>query len=279
MPEGAHFVTPEGHMVDKFSVNFWADDSTGLLSRRAEISSLEDEALNLRHELESLQREMGEARINVSKMSERLQSINSQFETMRSKESELALELTRMSAAIEAYRNRSEELGEWIEEAQVQLEETIAAIEEADERFSTLDEEVANRQQKSEDARLAWERARDDAHRAEQAFNVFAYTQREVELALKTLSERIAEAQRAQLLAQNEQTELKEKIEAVSVALEELDEDSEKAGLQELLSKREAAVEELEKSKADLNLLSQKPKKRLKVLRKPSVSNKIKWLT
>lgn len=255
LPEGAHFVTPEGHMVDKFSVNFWADDSTGLLSRRAEISSLEDEALNLRHELESLQREMGEARINVSKMSERLQSINSQFETMRSKESELALELTRMSAAIEAYRNRSEELGEWIEEAQVQLEETTAAIEEADERFSTLDEEVANRQQKSEDARLAWERARDDAHRAEQAFNVFAYTQREVELALKTLSERIAEAQRAQLLAQNEQTELKEKIEAVSVALEELDEDSEKAGLQELLSKREAAVEELEKSKAGLNTI------------------------
>ncbi len=252
LPEGAHFVTPEGHMVDKLSVNFWADDSTGLLSRRAEISCLEEEALNLRHELEALQREMGEARINVSKMSERLQSANSHFETVRAKESDLALEVTRLSAAIEAYKNRSAELGEWIEEAQAQLEETIVAIEAADERFSMLDEEVAIRQQKSEDARLAWEAARDEAHRADQAFNVFAYTQREVELALKTLSERIAEAQRAQLLAQNEQAELKEKIEAVSAALEELDEDSEKAGLQELLAKREEAAGALDKSKNDL---------------------------
>ena len=253
LPPGCHFVTPQGHMIDKVSVNFWADDSTGLLSRRAEINTLEEESETLRRELEQLHQQMGEAHLKVSQMSERLQSANTHFETVRARESELALELTRLTAAIEAYQNRSAELGEWIEEAQAQLEETTAAIEEADERFSVLDEEVATRQQKSEDARLSWEAAREESRRAEQEFNVFAYTQREIELALKNLSERIAEAQRAQLLAQNEQTELKEKIETVSASLEELDEDSEKAGLQELLQKREAALVAVEQSKTELS--------------------------
>ena len=225
LPSGCHFVTPQGHMIDKVSVNFW----------------------------EQLHQQMGEAHLKVSQMSERLQSANTHFETVRARESELALELTRLTAAIEAYQNRSAELGEWIEEAQAQLEETTAAIEEADERFSVLDEEVATRQQKSEDARLSWEAAREESRRAEQEFNVFAYTQREIELALKNLSERIAEAQRAQLLAQNEQTELKEKIETVSASLEELDEDSEKAGLQELLQKREAALAAVDQSKTKLS--------------------------
>ncbi len=252
LPEGAHFVTPQGHIIDKVSVNFWADDSTGLLSRRAEITTLEEDAVNLRHELERLHQQMGQAHMQVSQMSERLQNANTHFESVRLKESELALEVTRMTAAIEAYRNRSEELGAWIEEAQEELEETVAAIDEADERFSALDEEVAARQQKSEDARMAWEAVREESRRAEQEFNVFAYTQREIELTLKTLKERIGEAQRAQLLAQNEQEELREKIEHVSAGLEELDEDSQKVGLEQLLGKREQALKSLEEAKAVL---------------------------
>ena len=149
-------------------------------------------------------------------------------------------------------------MGAWIEEAQAQLEETAAAIEEADERFSVLDEELALRQQKSEDARLAWEAAREAARRAEQEFNVFAYTQREVQLALKNLAERIAEAQRAQLLAQNEEEELRQKIETVSASLEELDEDSEKEGLQELLTKRESAAGAVEEAKRALEAIEAK---------------------
>lgn len=258
LPAGCHFVTPEGHMVDAVSVNFWAGDSEGLLSRRAEITALEEESVNLRRELETMHQTLGSAHLQVSQMSERLQSANTHFETVRCKEGELALEVTRLSAAIEAYRNRSEELGAWIEEAQAQLEETAAAIQEADERFSALDEELALRQQKSEDARLAWEAAREAARRAEQEFNVFAYTQREVQLALKNLAERIAEAQRAQLLAQNEEEELRQKIETVSASLEELDEDSEKEGLQELLTKRESAAGAVEEAKRALEAIEAK---------------------
>ena len=257
LPAGCHFVTPQGHMVDTVSVNFWADDSTGLLSRRAEITTLEEESFALRHELEALHQQLGQAHMTVSRYSERLQNTNTHFETIRAKESELALEITRLTAAIDAYKNRSEELGEWIQEAQEQLEETTASIEETDERFSLMDEEVAARQQKSEDARIAWEAAREDLARAEQDFNVFAYTQREIEITLKSLSERIAEAQRAQLLAQNEQQELNEKIEHVSASLEELDEDSEKAGLQELLQKREQAQLEVDEAKQSLTLIEE----------------------
>ena len=266
LPSGCHFVTSQGHMVDRVSVNFWADDSNGLLSRRAEIISLEQESLSLRRVLETLHQNLGEAHLQVSKTSERLQNINTRFEITRTKESELALECTRMTAAIEAYKNRSAELEEWIEEARAQLEETVIAIQEADERFSVLDEEVAQRQQKSEDARLAWESAREQARQAEQAFNVFAYTQREVELSLKTISERIAEAQRAQLLAQNEQAELKEKIEEVTAALEELDEDSERAGLQELLAKREAAVVAVDAAKRELEKIEAQASEKEKLL-------------
>lgn len=249
LPEGARFVTPQGHTVDAVSVNFWADDASGgVLSRRAELEQLQAEEAQLRRALEELHRHLGQCHLQVSDSGNAVRETSARFEAVRRRESELALEVTRLAAAIEAHKQRREELQAWIEETKAQLEEVVAGMDEADERFSALDEELAQRQQKAEDARLAWEVAQEAARRAEQDFNVFSYTQRELELTLKTLAERLGEAQRAQMLAQNEQEELKQKFTAVKEALAGLDEDSERAGLEELLVKRETAQEELSRA-------------------------------
>lgn len=257
LPAGCHFVTPEGHVIDAMSVNYWADDATGLLSRRAEIATLEAQEGTLREELEVLHRDLGTAHMSVSEATSRLQSINTRFEIVRKKESDTALEVTRLSAAISAYRNRSRELGQWIEEAQAQLEDIAARLIEAEEDFAAIDERVAAAQQKSEDARLSYERAQQTAKMAAQEKNVFEYTKRELALSLQTISQQITDAGRAQQLAQNEKDDLTQKIEEVTASLEELDEDSARAGLTQLTQAREAAQVALEHSKVVLEDIAQ----------------------
>lgn len=257
LPTGCYFVTPQGHVVDAASITFWADDeSSGVLSRRAEIEKLQSEEASVRVEIESTEKQLGEERLRQADLAQNLRDIQSRYENVRRQESQSALELTRMTAAIQAYKARAEELQTWIEDTQTQLEETSAALEEADGRFGELDEQLSLRQQRAEEARMSWENAQEDARRAEQDYNVFSYTQREVELALKTLTERLNEAQRAQMLAQNEQEELRGKITAIKASLEVLDEDSEREGLKVLLQKREQAqadLSEAEKIQAELD--------------------------
>mgnify|MGYP003373163450 CR=1 FL=1 len=243
LPRGYHFVTPEGHIIDAQSVNFWADDDqSGLLSRRAEITELETEEKTQRLEVESAHAALGQINMTLSSLSDALRSTNTRFEDVRRQEGTLALDVTRLEAAIVAYQRRSEELSAWIEETALSLEEVCAQIDEAEERFSHLDEDLATAQEKAEEAQFAWEKAQEAFRQAQQDYNVFAYTQREVEMALKTIKERIAETQRSQLVAQTEQKDWQAKIQELKAQLESLDEEE---GLQELLLKRENAQAEL----------------------------------
>lgn len=246
LPRGYHFVTPQGHVIDAQSVNFWADDDqSGLLSRHAEIATLEAEEKSQRLDVENAHAALGQINMTLSSLSETLRSTNTRFEEIRRHEGSLALDMTRLEASIAAYQRRSEELSAWIEEAALSLEETCAQIEEAEERFSHLDEDLAVAQEKAEEAQFVWEKAQDVFRQAQQDYNVFAYTQREIEIALKTIEERIAETQRSQLVAQTEQKDWQAKIEEVRTQLEALDEEGEKEGLQALLIKREEALSEL----------------------------------
>ena len=258
LPDGFCFVTPQGHLIDPVSITFWAEDeSSGMLSRRAEIEKLQNDEAAVRNEIESAEKRLGEERLRQADLAQNLRDIQSRYESVRRQESQTALELTRMTAAMQAYKVRAEELRTWIEEAQAQLEETSAALEETDAQFAELDEQLSQRQQRAEEARMAWENAQEAARRAEQDYNVFSYTQREVEMALRTLTERLNESQRAQMLAQNEQGELREKINSVQASLEALDEDSEREGLQVLLQKREKAqidLSDAEKVQAQTDL-------------------------
>ena len=246
LPRGYHFVTPEGHIIDAQSINFWADDDqSGLLSRRAEITELETEEKTQRLEVEGAHAALGQINMTLSSLSDALRSTNTRFEDVRRQEGTLALDVTRLEAAIVAYQRRSEELSAWIEETALSLEEVCAQIDEAEERFSHLDEDLATAQEKAEEAQFAWEKAQEAFRQAQQDYNVFAYTQREVEMALKTIKERIAETQRSQLVAQTEQKDWQAKIQELKAQLESLDEEGEKEGLQELLLKRENAQAEL----------------------------------
>lgn len=259
LPKGYHFVTPEGHVIDHLSVNFWADDDTsGLLMRRTEIASLEAQEKEDHQAVETAHGELGKLNLTLSSLSESLRTINTRLETVRRQESSLALDVTRLEAAIAAYRRRSSELSGWIEESTAALEEVSAQIEEAEERFSHLDELLAGAQEKAEEAKVTWERAQETMRQAQQDYNVFAYTQREVELSLKTIKERIAESQRSQLVAQNEQKDWSGKIEELRAQLESLDEEGEKDGLQDLLIKREEAQVALEEVRVQLEEVSTK---------------------
>ena len=147
LPEGWRYVTPEGHVVDAVSINFWADDDqSGHLARRAELHQLQEQEEAERRRLEVLHEEVGNHRLKVTYASETVRQSSTQCDQLRAQSAKIAVEVTRLQAAIDAYKRRSDELGQWLEETQVQYEHVQVALEEADERFGEMDETLARLQ-------------------------------------------------------------------------------------------------------------------------------------
>lgn len=258
LSDGWHFVTPEGHTVDAVSVNFWADDDqSGHLARRAELHALAETEEKERRALEALHEEVGNQRLKVTYASESVRKISSQCDGLRTKSGQLAVEVTRMQAAIDAWRRRSDELRVWLEETQVQYEDVQVAFEEADERFSDMDETLASLQDQAQDTKMAWEQQAEVLRQAQQNLNVFNYTQRELMLTVKTLTDRLQDAQRAEMVAQSEHEEMQAKLEQVIEELASLDENNEREGLQKLLLERDQAQEALQAANAALGSIQQ----------------------
>ena len=256
LPEGWRYVTPEGHVVDAVSINFWADDDqSGHLARRAELHQFQELEEAERRRLEALHEEVGNHRLKVSYASETVRKSSMTCDSLRTQSAKIAVEVTRLQAAIDAYKRRSDELSQWLEETKIQFEDTQIALEEADERFGELDETLAQLQDQAQEAKMAWEVKAEALRQAEQNLNVFNYTQREIALTIKTLTDRLQDAQRAEMVAQSEHEEMQKKLEQIAAELQALDENTEREGLQRLLTSRDAAQAALTTAQEALSVI------------------------
>lgn len=153
IPEGCALVTPEGDLVTRATVTFWAaeDPRLAVLSRGREIAELTQraDALDLEvaaadDERAAAQRAEAEARRRSDAL--RLAAVEAERRTAR-----LALEERDARSAFEAWRRRQEDLKRSLEEmrgelevARERVEAAEAAVEERSERLEGLEAEAAS---------------------------------------------------------------------------------------------------------------------------------------
>ena len=232
------FVTPQGHVVDRVSITFWAEDSedAGIVSRAAQIRELAAKEAELRAQIEELDEKLIAAKAKAADFEVQYRAKEAFASEIRNLTHALEVEHSALEAAIEAWRQRSTRVALELRELEERLEELRVRQEEGENRFAQYDEKLARVQQAAADAQAQLEEA-------ESALTDLEAQQRDMQaqaqvarVQLRAVDERIADARR-QLETADEEIELMAaSLEELAAQAETLDETAEREGLSRLLA-------------------------------------------
>ena len=255
LPEGARFVTPEGHIVEPQSVSFWAEENpaAGLLSRMAEIENLTKSTEAEKAALEAADAEMTRAKAALDAERSDREARENAVERLKAEVHRVEVEYSKLQTALAAWKARQGKITESLAQLKERQEELAARREATEEKFSTLDEKLSGLQQAESTAQIALEeaengealtqeRSREAERRAAQAKVEAQATVVRREDAVKTAA------------ASDEEIEMATaEIEELRAGFEGLDEAAEREGLQQFVEElqRLEAAESAAQSEAD----------------------------
>jgi len=252
---GDAVVVPEGHVVDRHSIRFYAADSeqAGMLARQQEIEHLRrdikaqqliaDQAVSAVAQCETawqhVSQSLSPARLRVTEITSRLHDVK--------------MEHSRLRQLMEQSTERESRLKADLAEIRAQLEELHITRAEAEDRFQTLDEQLAEWQTRFSDAELSGEALHATAETARQRFRDLERQAQEAQYAERTLQARRSELQRNQQLASEQERRATADLEQLQGELFELDAAAAEAGLQEALEQRAACEEALGQARIEMD--------------------------
>ena len=242
---GERFVTPRGHVVDAVSVSFWAEDSetTGALSRSAEIRTLTEKAQAEREELDATDEALVRAQAELSQAEMRRAEDSRRAEACRGEMHALQVEHSALSAAVAAWKEKSRRAEDQAAELKMRLEEMAARQEELDAEFETADRNLSHVQQKALEAKLELERAEQTLSGLLERTRTQQSRIQMMQVHKRTHEERVRDAQERKAGAEEEIERLSERMQELAARREELDEDAQREGLDRVLAELEAKNE------------------------------------
>lgn len=255
LPAHGLLVVPQGHVVDRHSIRFYAADSeqAGMLARQQEIEHLQrdikaqqlivEQAASAVARAEAgwqqTTQAMGPARLRVAEITRRLHDVQ--------------LEHSRLRQLAEQAGERQQRLEADLAEVVAQMDELSAVRAEAEERFEKLDEELAEWQGRFADAEISGEELHARAEAARQRLRDLERQAQEAEYAERALQTRAADLRRNQELAAEQERRARADLEDLQGELFELDAAAAEAGLQDALEQRAACEEALAQARIELD--------------------------
>lgn len=240
LPEGGCFVLQQGHLVDRQSVRFYAQESEkeGMFARQQEMDGLsvflQDSRKKWQEERAQLLRQEEEA----AQSSHEMQEIQKRTTVLTKELHAIELEYVRQSEWRERYRQRQEQMVSLLEEIHAQEAEQQQALAVEEMRMEELDgvlsatqseEEAAKEKLQAKEQELADFRLRiRESERAEQ----------EAVFAEKSLINRIEELTRHIGTAREQAANMSSSVRQGQLALQELDDQVAQDNLQALLEER-----------------------------------------
>ncbi|NGM87370.1 chromosome segregation protein SMC [Parapusillimonas sp. SGNA-6] len=258
LPPGAAFVVPDGHLVDRHSVRFYAADSeqAGMLARQQEIE-------NLRRDVKARQIQADQALAAVSRAEAAWQQVSQALGPARQRVAELVrrlhdvqLEHSRLDQQARQSGERAARIREDMAEIALQAEELRARREEAEARFEVLDNELGEHQMRYSDAEISGEDLQREAEAARQHLRDRERAVHEFEFAERALRTRIADLQRNLELAGDQAQRARAELDGLQGELFELDASASQAGLQDALELRAEREEALNLARIELDNLA-----------------------
>jgi len=247
LPAGGAFVTQQGHLVSRVSVQLYAPDSeqAGMLARAQEMESLEKQLRAQRLMQSELQGELDQAVANYQAAHQAAEQARINAEHAVQEAHGFEVERMQLTQAEEQYSQRAAQIQSELSELHQQIEQTITNQEQS---AQELAQSEASKQASQETLQIAKEKlelSTQERDRLRESLRAAEMAAQEAAFATRSLQQRIADLQRDQSTARTQIMEIQDKHDSATQELAALSDEEAQDKLQGLLlarSAREAAL-------------------------------------
>jgi chromosome segregation protein len=259
LPEGGLFVTPNGHIVSRSSVRFYAADAEqdGVLARQHEIDNITRQLRAQALLLDEARTRATRADAAVAELQRRLQDGRQRVATLQRETHALQIDVVRQGEAEARLSQRSGQIAADLDEIAGQEAEQRQARAEAEAEFEMLDMELAELQGAHEDGQLAFQEKERALAEARERLRELERAAQEAGFAEKTGRARIDELRRTIATASQQAGTVGETIAAARLELASLESGAAAEGLQALLARRTEQEQALSDARHELDQLTQ----------------------
>ncbi|TXF98531.1 chromosome segregation protein SMC [Massilia arenae] len=259
LPQGAAFVTRDGHMVTRSSVRFHAPDAEqdGMLARQHEIENTAKQ-LKAQALLADEARARGvRADAAVTDLARRLQDARGRVATLQREGHALQIEVLKQSEIEARFNQRSGQIADDLSEIAAQEAEQRQAQAESEQEFEQLDLELAELQEAHEDGQTAFLEQEQALGRARDHLRELERSAQEAQFAERAQRSRIEELRRTMATAAAQAEQVGASLAQARLELEALESGTAHEGLQELLDRRTTQEVALSDARHELDQVAQ----------------------
>lgn len=259
LPAGARFVVKDGHQIMRHGVVFYAPDSeqAGMLARQQEIENLVKQS-----RAQALLAEEAKAAVirldaQLNQMQQRATIARQRMADLTERQHRAQMEMLKLTQAEQHYTLSASRIAEELAEILGHEEELRAQSMDAQTRFEELDAELAEKQEREASLQMAYEMAEQQLHAAREQLRNKERTAQEARFAEQTARHRIQELNRTIQVSTQQVEQVRTAITQGEAELQQLNDASAQAGLQQALEIRVAAEEALARVRSELDDLTQ----------------------
>lgn len=240
LPQGDWLVVREGHLLSRYAVQFYAQDSEqeGMLAREQEIENLQKQ-IRAQHLLsDQAQTLASEAESAYQQGHRDIRQATGEIENLRQEIHALQLESLSLNKAIEQFQQRNQQISEDLADLSMQIEEQQALRLQAEENFQQHDAKLAELQARYQDDQLIFEALDDQLREARDTLRTLERNTQTAEFMQRNVAQRIAELERIQQSAHEQKQRLDKELEQLQIELQQFHEHLNQSALQEALAIR-----------------------------------------
>ncbi len=260
LPQGACFITKQGHVISKSSVRFYASDSEqdGVLARQQEIENIGKQSRAQGMLADEAKTRAVRAESAYTQASQRLQELRQRVSTLTQAVHSLQIEFMKLSEVQERFNQRSTQIQNDLAEIAAQEAEQQQAKAESEEKFEQLDVELAELQESHEDGQTIYLEKEQQLNDARAQLRELERAAQEAAFAEKSHRSKMEELRRSIATALEQAAQLFANMQQGKLELETMDDQTAQAGLQSLLEKRSDQERTLADARHELDQLTQK---------------------
>jgi len=259
LPGGGCFVTRQGHLISASSVRFYAADAEqdGMLARAQEIEQLQKQTRAQQLMAEEARSAAIRAEAAYTQATQRLHELRQRSQTLTQQVHSLQIEVMKLSEVQARFNQRSVQIESDLAEIATQEQEQQHYKLESEQKLEELDIALGQQQEQFEE----WQTVHLEQ---EQQLNLARTKSRDLELAAQQAAfaerahlQKVEELKRTIATANTQAAQVFESMQQGMLELENMDDQTAQAGLQELLEKRSEQERALSDARHELDQLTQ----------------------
>ncbi|MFW8566737.1 chromosome segregation protein SMC [Orrella sp. 11846] len=253
LPVGGAWVVASGHVVDAWSVRFYAPDSeqSGMLARQQEIEALRDEFEALEPVLNKRREDLETLEAQCEEITQSLTESRQQVAELTRRHQEAVLLQRQRTHEIEQIRLQAQRLDQDLAEVDAQHQEQVRQLSLVDEARDEADASLEIAQSQLEDVEQTWESLNAQMQQMQAHVRQTERREQEAVFGQRATQAKIEELERNQQLSAEQKRRDQVELENLQIEFETLEEDSVRERLQEALEirhEREMALTTLRQS-------------------------------